>query len=178
VTAGVLAHRPSFRRAGRALLLAVAGFGAATVVFGLSRDPVLSFVMLALTGALDNVSVVVRGTLLQVLSPDAMRGRVSAVNSVFIVSSNELGAFESGATAQLFGPVVSVVAGGVGTVLVVLAVMAVWPEVLRLGALHELRPEGQPCREEERSGAERTTSSGEGPTPEAFSQAPAPEAHS
>jgi hypothetical protein len=119
--------------------------------------------MLALTGALDNVSVVVRGTLLQVLTPDPMRGRVSGVNSVFIVSSNELGAFESGATAQLFGPVVSVVAGGVGTVLVVLVVMLIWPQVLRLGALHELHGGAPACREEERAGAERTASAPQGP---------------
>jgi MFS family permease len=132
----VLAHRPPLRRAGRALLWAVAGFGAATIVFGLSRNFLLSFAMLALTGALDNISIVVRGTLVQVLTPDPMRGRVSAVNAVFIGSSNELGAFESGMTAEWFGPVASVVGGGVGTLLVVLAVMARWPEVLRLGPLH------------------------------------------
>jgi MFS family permease len=139
VMAVALAHRPPFRRAGRALLWAVAGFGAATIAFGLSRNFALSFVMLALTGALDNISMVVRGTLVQVLTPDAMRGRVSAVNAVFIGSSNELGAFESGVTAQLFGPVASVVGGGVGTLLVVLAVMWAWPEVIRLGPLHAPR---------------------------------------
>jgi MFS family permease len=132
-----LAHRPPLRRAGPTLLGAVAGFGAATIVFGLSRDFSLSFVMLLLTGALDNISVVVRGTLVQALTPDAMRGRVSAVNSIFIGSSNELGGFESGVTAQLFGPVVSVVAGGIGTILVVLAVALRWPRVRRLGALSE-----------------------------------------
>jgi MFS family permease len=136
VMALAMAHRPPLRRAGRALLASVAGFGVATVVFGLSRDPYLSFIMLALTGALDNVSIVVRGTLVQLLTPDAMRGRVSAVNTIFIVSSNELGAFESGMTAYWFGPVASVVGGGIGTVLVVLAVMALWPQVLRLGPLH------------------------------------------
>jgi MFS family permease len=136
VMALVMAHRPPLRRAGRALLVSVAGFGVATVVFGLSHDPYLSFLMLALTGALDNVSIVVRGTLVQLLTPDEMRGRVSAVNAIFIVSSNELGAFESGVTAAWFGPVWSVVAGGIGTVLVVLAVMARWPQVLRLGPLH------------------------------------------
>jgi MFS family permease len=135
VMAVALAHRPPLRRAGRALLWSVAGFGAATIVFGLSQNVVLSFVMLALTGALDNVSMVVRGTLLQVLTPDEMRGRVSAVNSIFISSSNELGAFESGVTARLFGPVVSVVGGGIGTLLVVAGVMLHWPEVLRLGPL-------------------------------------------
>ena len=137
----VLAHRPPLRRAGRALLLAVTGFGAATVGFGLSENFWLSLATLAVTGALDNVSVVVRGTLVQVLTPDAMRGRVSAVNVVFISSSNELGGFESGMTAELFGPVASVVGGGIGTVAVVLAVVWRWPEVLRLGALHA--PEGE-----------------------------------
>ncbi len=136
----VLAHRPPMRRPGHSLLWAVAGFGLATVGFGLSRDFAFSFLMLALTGALDNVSVVVRGTLVQVLTPDAMRGRVSAVNALFISSSNELGAFESGITAAWFGPVLSVVGGGLATLVVVLAVTATWPEVLRLGALHQIRP--------------------------------------
>jgi MFS family permease len=137
-----LAHRRPLRRAGRTLLWAVAGFGAATVIFGLSRDPVLSFAMLALTGALDNISIVVRGTLVQVLTPDELRGRVSAVNAIFIGSSNELGAFESGVTAQLFGPVASVVGGGIGTILVVLAAAWHWPEILRLGSLSMIN--GQP----------------------------------
>ncbi|HEX5270408.1 MAG TPA: MFS transporter [Gemmataceae bacterium] len=149
VTALVLAHRPPLRRAGRTLLWAVGGFGAATVVFGLSRDFFLSFAMLALTGALDNISVVVRGTLVQVLTPDAMRGRVSAVNAIFIESSNRLGDFESGMTAQwfgslappnvrpeVFGPTASVVLGGVCTLFVVMGVALHWPQVLRLGALH------------------------------------------
>jgi len=133
--AAVLAHRPPLKRSGRALLVAVAGFGAATVVFGLSRNVGLSFVMLLLIGALDNISVVVRGTLMQVLTPDDMRGRVAAVNSVFISSSNQLGEFESGVTAEYFGPVISVVAGGIGTMVVVLAVMLRWPRLLALGEL-------------------------------------------
>jgi MFS family permease len=145
VMALALAHRPPLRRAGRALLWAVAGFGAATIVFGLSRNFALSLAMLALTGALDNISVVVRGTLVQVFTPDQMRGRVSAVNAIFISSSNQLGAFESGITAALFGPVLSVVGGGIGTILVVLIVMALWPEVLRLGRLH---PAAVPVPEE------------------------------
>ena len=82
--------------------LTVLGFGVATILFGLSRNPAFSFLMLMLTGALDNISVVVRGTLVQTLTPDAMRGRVSAVNGLFIGSSNELGGFESGVTAQWF----------------------------------------------------------------------------
>src|SRR5262249_3251034 len=123
---------------------AVVGFGVATVGFGLSRDPVLSFAMLALIGALDNISVVVRGTLVQVMTPDDMRGRVASVNSIFISSSNELGAFESGITAEWFGPVISVVGGGIGTIVVVLGVMALWPQVMRLGRLHAVKPEPIP----------------------------------
>ncbi len=134
----VLAHRPPLRRAGLSLLLAVAGFGAATIAFGLSTNFYLSLALLALTGALDNVSVVVRGTLMQMLAPDDMRGRVAAVNSIFISSSNELGAFESGLTAHYFGPVASVVGGGVGTLLVVAVAMLRWPALLRLGPLHAI----------------------------------------
>jgi len=137
VMALALAHRPPLKKAGRAMLLAVAGFGAATIVFGLSRSFPLSLAMLALAGALDNISVVVRHTLMQLLTPDEMRGRVAAVNSVFISSSNELGAFESGITAQWLGPIASVVVGGAGTIQVVLLVMYFWPALLRLGTLHE-----------------------------------------
>ncbi len=140
VTALVMAHRRPLARPGRALLLAVAGFGAATIAFGFSTEFWLSLVALALTGALDNVSVVVRGTLMQTLTPDDMRGRVSAVNIVFISSSNELGDFESGGTAALFGPVASVVGGGIGTILVVLLVWWRWPILLRLGP--QYRPAG------------------------------------
>jgi MFS family permease len=140
VMGAVLAHRPPIRRAGRAMLAAVAGFGVATVVFGLSENFILSFAMLALSGALDNISVVVRGTLMLVLTPNAMRGRASAVNSLFIISSNYLGDFESGITAYYFGPVWSVVGGGVGSILVVAAVIWTWPEILRLGSLRD--PQG------------------------------------
>ncbi|HYR59469.1 MAG TPA: MFS transporter, partial [Chthoniobacteraceae bacterium] len=133
-----LAHLPPMRRAGITMLWAVAGFGAATVVFGLSRHFWLSLAALAVTGACDNISVVVRHTLVQLLTPDAMRGRVSAVNNVFIGSSNELGAFESGVTAALFGPIVSVVAGGICTVLVVLGVARIWPQARRIGRLHQI----------------------------------------
>ncbi len=134
----VLAHRPPMRHAGKALLWAVAGFGIATIVFGLSKNPYLSFAMLLLTGALDNISVVVRQTLVQLLTPDEMRGRVSAINAIFIASSNELGAFESGVAARLFGTVASVVGGGIGTVLVVLGVALIWPKVARLGSLQDV----------------------------------------
>jgi MFS family permease len=135
VTALALAHRRPFEHPGRAMLGAVAGFGAAIIVFGLSESFWLSLVMLALTGALDNVSVVIRGTLVQTLTPDAMRGRVAAVNIIFISSSNELGAFESGVVARFFGPVVSVVSGGVGSILVVLTVLGLWPQMWWLGRL-------------------------------------------
>jgi MFS family permease len=137
IMALALAHRP-LRRAGPTMLGAVAGFGIATIGFGLSHYFLLSFVLLTLVGALDNISVVVRGTLIQVLTPDHMRGRVSAVNAIFVFSSNELGAFESGITAALFGPAISVVGGGIGTVVIVLAVMAIWPELLRLDSLRRL----------------------------------------
>ncbi|MGQ9575603.1 MAG: MFS transporter [Thermoguttaceae bacterium] len=136
----LLAHAPPMRQAGRTLLWAVAGFGAATIVFGLSRSFWLSMAMMFLIGALDNISVVVRHTLVQMLTPDAMRGRVSAVNGVFIVASNDLGGLESGLTAWLFGPVISVVGGGVGTILVVLAAARIWPQILSIGSLQEIRP--------------------------------------
>jgi len=136
----LLAHRPPLRRAGVTLLWAVAGFGAATIVFGLSQWFWLSLLMMFLIGALDNISVVVRHTLVQMLTPDEMRGRVSAVNSIFIVASNDLGGMESGFTARLFGPVASVVAGGVGTILVVLAAMRIWPQILKIGSLDAIQP--------------------------------------
>lgn len=127
-----LAHSPPLRRPGVTLLLAVAGFGIATIIFGVSENYVLSWAALALTGALDNISVVVRGTLIQTMTPDALRGRVAAVNAVFISSSNELGALESGILAEFVGPVYSVVLGGIGTLLVVAISMALWPELTRL----------------------------------------------
>lgn len=130
-----LAHRPPLRRAGPALLSAVAIFGLAMIVFGLSRSPGLSFLALLIAGAADNISMVVRGTLVQALTPEAMQGRVSAVNSVFIGLSNELGGFESGLTASWWGPVASVVVGGVGTLVVVVATRWIWPELARLGPL-------------------------------------------
>ncbi|HEY3266282.1 MAG TPA: MFS transporter [Armatimonadota bacterium] len=132
-----VAHRPPMRRAGRTLILAVAGFGVVTVVFGLSRSFWLSMSMLFLLGAVDNISVIVRQSLVQLRTPDHLRGRVSAVNSLFVGASNQLGGFESGAVAQLFGPVASVVAGGVGSILVVAAVACLWPELRNLGTLRE-----------------------------------------
>ena len=114
-----LAHLGPMRRAGRTLLLCVAGFGVAMIAFALSRSLVLSLLILAAAGAVDSVSVVLRATLLQTLTPDAMLGRVSSVNQIFIGSSNELGAFESGVAARLLGLVPSVVFGGCMTLLVV-----------------------------------------------------------
>jgi MFS family permease len=124
-----LAHRPPMRNAGPALLWAVAGFGVATIVFGLSRNFWLSLTMLLATGACDQISVVVRHTLVQLMTPDDMRGRVAAVNSMFIGASNELGGFESGLVSALFSPVVSVVSGGIGTLAVVAGVALVWPQI-------------------------------------------------
>lgn len=135
-----LAHRPPFKRAGRTLLLAVAGFGAATIIFGLSRSFWLSLLMLFVLGGLDNISVVIRETLSLLRTPDEMRGRVAAINGLFINSSNQLGGFESGLTAQLFGPTLSVVGGGVGTMVVVLGVTLLWPELRRLTTLREIGP--------------------------------------
>ncbi len=118
VSALIQAHMGPLRKAGRTILLAVTCFGLATIVFGLSRYFLLSLAMLFLLGICDNISVVVRSTLVQTSTPDDMRGRVSALNGLFIGTSNELGAFESGAVADLFGPVASVVLGGVGTIIV------------------------------------------------------------
>jgi MFS family permease len=131
----LLAHLPPMRHGGRNLLLAVAGYGLATIAFGLSRAFWLSWAMLFLTGLLNNVSVVVRHTLQQLLTPDAMRGRVSAVTSIFISSSNELGGFESGLVARIFSPVVSVVSGGLGTLAVVAVTALASPGLRRTGSL-------------------------------------------
>ncbi|MBD2691214.1 MFS transporter [Anabaena catenula] len=135
--AALLVYLPPIRKAGPALLWSVVGFGIVTIIFGLSRWVWLSLLMLALSGALDSISVVIRHTLVQIRTPDHLRGRVAAINSVFISASNELGGFESGLTAALFGPVLSVVGGGIGTILVVVATAAIWPEIRKLGALHE-----------------------------------------
>jgi MFS family permease len=137
----LMAHRPPMEKAGRALIAAVVVFGLATMGFGWSRWFWFSILMLFLCGFVDNVSVLVRHTLVQLLTPDAMRGRVSAVNNLFIGTSNELGWFESGLVSQFFGPVFSVVSGGAATVLVVMAVAWVWPEIPRFGRL--VQPAGK-----------------------------------
>ena len=130
-----IAHRPPMQRTGWNLILAVAGFGVATIVFGLSRSFGLSMAMLLILGGLDGISMIIRGTLVQLWTPDEMRGRVSAVNSVFIDMSNELGGFESGALAAAVGPIAAVVGGGIGTIIVVAGVAYAWPELRRLGPL-------------------------------------------
>jgi hypothetical protein len=134
-----LAHRPPLDKAGVKLLWAVAGFGVTMIVFGLSRSFSLSLVALFFSGALDNISVVIRQTLVQLQTPDAMRGRVSAVNGVFISTSNELGGYESGLTAAWFGPTASVVGGGIGTLLVVLAAAWRWAGLRNFGRLDQPR---------------------------------------
>jgi MFS family permease len=131
----LIAHLPPMKKAGRTLLLSVAGFGVCTIIFGLSTWFWLSVLMLTLLGALDNISVVIRGTLLLTHTPDEMRGRISGVNSIFIGISNELGSFESGFAAAIFGPVIAVVGGGIGTILVVLAVAKYQPELRDLKTL-------------------------------------------
>ena len=123
----LLAHRPLARRSGRRMFQAVALFGLATIGFGLSRSLPFSLICLFVLGAADMVSVFVRQTLVQVDTPDAMRGRVAAVNSVFIGASNELGEFESGVLARLLGAVGAVVLGGLGTLLVAALVGALVP---------------------------------------------------
>ena len=125
----LLAYRPIRRRAGVTMLWCVAGFGVFTIVFGLSRNLYISLLSLLLLGASDMVSVVIRNTLVQVATPDEMRGRVSAVNMLFIGASNEFGQFESGITAHWFGTVPAVVLGGVGTLIVIASWSWLFPEL-------------------------------------------------
>lgn len=127
-----LAHNPPTHNAGRNLLIAVTGFGLATIGFAISENFALSFFMLFLTGAFDNVSVVIRQTILQTMTPDNMRGRVSAVNQIFIASSNEIGAFESGLAAKLMGTVPSVIFGGCMTLVVVTGTLLFAPKMRKL----------------------------------------------
>jgi MFS family permease len=131
-----LVRWPLQRQVGHKLLLAVAVFGLATVVFGLSRSFAVSLLALVTTGAADAVSVVMRSTLVQLETPNEMRGRVSAVNSIFIGASNQLGEFESGSVAALWGPVMSVVSGGVGTMLVAVAWFKLFPALAERDRLH------------------------------------------
>ncbi|MSR42078.1 MAG: MFS transporter [Phycisphaerales bacterium] len=133
--AGWLTMRKGFNNAGRALLWSVVGFGICMIVFGLSTSFWLSMVVLAISGALDNISVVVRHVLIQMRTPDGLRGRTTAVNSVFIECSNEVGSFESGLVAQWLGPVVSATSGGVGTLMIAGLVAWMFPDLRRLGRL-------------------------------------------
>jgi MFS family permease len=132
-----LAHRPPFKRAGPTLLLAVATFAVCIVGFGFSRSVVLSTGLLLLSGMADNVSVLIRSTLVQVLTPGEMLGRVSSVNSIFIGSSNEIGAFESGLAARLLGTVPAVVLGGIASLAVVGVVAATIPTLRRMRVIDE-----------------------------------------
>lgn len=143
-----------FARPGVVLLAAVTGFGLATIAFGFSTNFLLSFACLFLTGACDAVSVVIRLTTEQMVTPDHLRGRVSAINFVFIGFSNEFGAFESGSTAALFGPVASVVGGGIGTIVVVGIVALVFRELAKMGPLHTLKPATIETAEEQQDAAE------------------------
>lgn len=131
LTSIVLTRQPIERHVGRTLLIAVALFGLCMVVFGISQSFIISLIALAVSGGADMVNVVIRQTLVQLETPDAMRGRVSAVNSIFIGASNQLGEFESGATAALLGPVGSVVLGGVGTIVVAAAWFRLFPSLAR-----------------------------------------------
>ncbi len=135
------AHRPPLRHPGQTFLWSVAGFGGAIVVFGQSRWFWLSFGALVLTGIFDNVSVVVRQSLVQLLTPDPLRGRVTGFNQIFIGSSNELGSLRAGLMAAWLGPLVATVFGGACTLAVALGVARVAPGLRRLPALHTLRPD-------------------------------------
>jgi MFS family permease len=139
IMAVALAHRPLRGRAGPTLLWAVAGFGVLTIIFGVSRSLTVSLIALLLLGASDMISVIIRATLTQLATPDEMRGRVMAVDMVFIGTSNELGQFESGLTAQWFGTVPAVILGGIGT-LVVIAIWAwIFPELRHAGELTSIK---------------------------------------
>jgi hypothetical protein len=133
-----LAHRPPFKRAGPTLLYAVAGFALCIVGFGFSRSFGLSIALLVLSGMFDNISVLIRSTMVQTLTPPDLLGRVSSVNSIFIGSSNEIGAFESGVAARLLGTVPAVVLGGLASLGVVGIVAATIP---KLRAMRSIEPE-------------------------------------
>ena len=131
----LLAYRPLKRRVGATMLWCVSGFGVFTIVFGISRSLIVSLLALVLVGATDMVSVVIRATLVQLMTPDQMRGRVNAVDMMFIGASNQLGEFESGATAHLFGTVPAVILGGVGTLIVTAFWAWGFPELRRADKL-------------------------------------------
>lgn len=141
-----LTRRPLTKRVGRSMFIAVAIFGIATIVFALSRSTIISLAALVVLGASDMISVVVRSSFVQLETPDAMRGRVSAVNSVFIGTSNQLGEFESGLTASWFGPVTAVLIGGIGTIVVVGLWIRLFPDLFKVDRLTGTHaPERQPA---------------------------------
>jgi MFS family permease len=137
----MLTHRPLRGRAGTTLLAVVAAFGASMVVFGLSKTLWLSVVALAVSGFVDMISMNIRSTITAVAAPDELRGRVNAVESVFISASNELGAFESGVAAALLGAVPAVVLGGVATIVLAAVWRWVFPGLANIDRIEELRPE-------------------------------------
>lgn len=139
VMAVALAYRPLRGRSGLAMLWAVAGFGVCTIIFGLSRSLVVSLIALTLLGASDMISVIIRATLTQLATPDEMRGRVTAVDMIFIGTSNEFGQFESGITAQWFGTVPAVVLGGIGTLVVIGLWAWLFPELRNAGELSSIK---------------------------------------
>jgi MFS family permease len=152
IMAVLLAYRPLRRRSGAVMFVAVSIFGIATIVFGISHSIAVSLVALFVIGASDMISVVVRSTLVQIATPAAMRGRVSAVNLLFIGASNELGQFESGITAQWMGAVPAVVFGGVGTLIVVALWSRIFPQLRkmdRLMPLKETSPIIEPSKQQE-----------------------------
>jgi MFS family permease len=142
VTALYLTRRPVERKVGRIMFAAVVVFGIGTIVFGLSTDFGVSMAALAVTGAADQISVYIRSALVQFATPDPMRGRVSAVSTLFISASNELGGFESGVTAALFGTVPAVVLGGVGTLVVIAVWMRAFPALRAVDRMHDVVPTG------------------------------------
>src|SRR4051812_17716608 len=139
----LLAYRPLRSRVGKIMLFCVTGFGAFTIVFGLSHNLTLSMISLVLVGASDMVSVVVRGTLVQIATPDAVRGRVNAVDMIFIGASNEFGEFESGLTAHWFGTVPAVILGGVGTLIVVALWAWLFPELRNANRLTPMQEKAE-----------------------------------
>ena len=128
----ILAHHPPVHRSGKKLFFVIAGFGMCIILFAISKNFILSLALLAFSGMFDNVSVIIRGTILQMCTPDEMRGRVASVNSLFIGSSNELGSFESGLAAKIMGLVPSVIFGGAMTIIVVLSTARLAPKLRRM----------------------------------------------
>ncbi|MBK1811155.1 MFS transporter [Clostridium sp. YIM B02505] len=134
-----LAKMPLKKNVGRTMFTAVIFFGLSTIVFAISKSVIISFIALFVLGASDVISVVIRSTLVQLETPDFMRGRVSSVNMIFIGTSNQLGEFESGATAALLGPQLAALVGGIGTILVVLSWMKLFPSILNVNKFEDIK---------------------------------------